>query len=145
MGLGCRSSRESETRSASTSPPRNTSFWRGLANASGYEAQSGATSSGANFVQPDKAERNPRANDEDTSRNPQIRNSGGSASFVFELETYYVNGQAAQANASVTPRRGPPKRNPTSARPLRQRMPNVIDAACAAGKVSHLPLQPKAR
>ena len=34
----------------------------------------------------------PRATGELTSQKPQIRNSGGSASFVFELETYCVNG-----------------------------------------------------
>src|SRR5204863_4882816 len=144
---GCGSSRRIEkTASVATrKAPRKTSFWRGWARASGYEAQSGASRSGANFVQLEIATAAPRAAGQVTSQKPQIRNSGGSASFVFELETYCVNGQAAQANASVTPRRGPPKRNPTSARPIRQRMSNVIDAACAAGKVSHLPLQPKAR
>ena len=39
------------------------------------------------------------------------------ASFVFEFDTYSVNGYAAQANASVAASRGPPKRRPTSASP----------------------------
>ncbi len=39
------------------------------------------------------------------------------ASFVFEFETYWVNGYAAHANASTAPSLCPPKRSPTSQRP----------------------------
>src|SRR5207237_5531671 len=120
-----------------------TSFSRGRARASGYEAQSGATSSGANFVQPASAAKAPRAAGDVTSKKPQIRNSAGNASFVFELETYCVNGQAAQAKASVTARRLPPKRRPTSPSPSRQRASATTAAKCAAGRSSHLPLHPK--
>src|SRR5512132_1041134 len=60
----------------------------GRSRLSGYEAQSGPRSNGANFVQPASATEAPRAQGEVTSQKPQIRNSGGSASFVFELETY---------------------------------------------------------
>jgi len=60
--------------------------------ASGYDAQSGPRTSGANFVQPESATAAPRAAGEVSSQKPQIRKSGGSASFVFELETYCVKG-----------------------------------------------------
>ena len=87
----------------------------------------------------------PRAHGEVTSQKPQIRNAGRIASFVFELETYCVNGYAAHANASVAARRVPPKRRPTSASPSRQSRSNAIDVACAAGRSSHFPLQPRTR
>src|SRR5207247_7844401 len=125
--------------------PTKTSFARGRARASGYEAQSGASSSGANFVQPESATAAPRAAGDVTSQKPQIRNSGGSASFVFELETYCVKGYATQAKASVTASRVPPKRRPTSANPSTQRRSNRIELRCAAGRASHFPLQPGLR
>src|SRR5205823_10439418 len=144
---GCGSSRRIEKTPsvAARKAPRKTSFWRGWARASGYDAQSGASRSGANFVQPESATAAPRAAGQVTSQKPQIRNSGGSASFVFELETYCVNGYATQAKASVAASLVPPKRRPTSARPSRQRRSNAIELAWAAGSVSHLPLQPNAR
>src|SRR5439155_24297742 len=142
-GLGSSSRIENAATVATRKPPRKTSFWRGRPSESGYEAQSGATSSGANLVQPASAEKTPRANAEVTSQKPQIRNSGGSASFVFEFETYWVNGQATQAKASVTASRMPPKRNPTRARPSMQCTSKTTDAKWAAGRSSHLPLQPK--
>jgi len=80
-----------------------------------------------------------------TSQKPQIRKSGGSASFVFELETYCVKGYATQANASVTARRVPPKRRPTSARPSRQSRSKRIELRWAAGRSSHFPVQPRIR
>ena len=64
-------------------------------------------------------------------------------SFVFEFDAYCVNGYAAQAKASAAPSGSPPNRRPTSQSPSRQRMSNAIDVKCAAGSVSHLPLQPK--
>ena len=73
----------------------------------GYASQSGASSSAANFVQPASATAAPRAHGEEASQKPQIRNAGMIASFVFEFETYSVNGYAAQANASVAARRVP--------------------------------------
>ena len=65
------------------------------------------------------------------------------ASFVFEFDAYWENGHATQANASVAASRGPPKRRPTSASPMRQIVSNRIDVKCTAGSVSHLWLQPK--
>ena len=65
------------------------------------------------------------------------------ASFVFDASTYAVNGYAAHANASVAASREPPKRSPTSASPIRQRTSQMIEVACAAGRLSHFPLQPK--
>ena len=53
----------------------------------GYESQSGASSSAANFVQPASATAAPRAQADDASQKPQIRNAGMIASFVFEFET----------------------------------------------------------
>ena len=52
----------------------------------------GATSSAANFVQPASAEKTPRAHGDVTSQKPQMRNAGSSASFVFALDAYCVNG-----------------------------------------------------
>ena len=70
-------------------------------------------SSEANFVHPDSAAKMPRATGLETSQNPQTRKHGMIVSFVFEFETYWVNGYAAQANASTAPSRWPPKRSPT--------------------------------
>ena len=57
--------------------------------------------SAANFVHPARARNAPRANADVTSQKPKIRNTGMIASFVFELDTYCVNGYAAHANGSV--------------------------------------------
>src|ERR671935_1121367 len=129
-GCGSSSRIENAASVTTTNPATKTAFALGRRSASGYEAQSGPTTSGANFVQPDSATAAPRANGEVTSQKPQIRKSGGSASFVFELETYCVNGYAAQANASVAASRGPPKRSPTSARPSRQSRSKPTEARC---------------
>ena len=48
--------------------------------------------SDANFVQPESAASTPRATGADTSQKPQTRKHGMIASFVFEFETYCVNG-----------------------------------------------------
>ena len=68
-----------------------------------------------------------------------------SASFVFEFETYCVNGYAAHANASTAPSRWPPKRSPTRKRPSSVRRSTAIEVKCAAGRSSHFPLQPMTR
>src|SRR5439155_18385094 len=132
-GLGSSSRIENAATVATRKPPRKTSFWRGRPSESGYEAQSGATSSGANLVQAASAEKTPRANAEVTSQKPQISKSGGSASFVFEFDTYWVNGQAAHANASVTASRAPPTRKPIKASPTMQRTSKITAAKCDAG------------
>src|SRR5579859_752647 len=110
--------------------------------ASGYVAHSGAISSGANFVQLARAVKTPRAGGEVTSQNPKINITGWIASFVFELDTYWVNGYAAQAKASVAASRHPPKRLPTSASPTIARTSNRIDVNRAASRSSPLPFQP---
>src|SRR5262245_6687570 len=89
-GFGSSSRIENAASVATRNPAANTSV--GRSRRSGYEAQSGATSSEPNFVQPDNAAPTPRAAGHVASQKPQIRKSGGSASFVFELETYCVNG-----------------------------------------------------
>jgi len=99
----------------------------------------------ANFVQPENAARMPRAAGLETSQKPQTRKQGMITSFVFEFETYWVNGYAAQANASTAASRWPPKRSPTSQRPSSVRRSKAIEAKCAAGRLSHFPLQPSAR
>src|SRR5262249_5918082 len=71
----------------------------------GYGSESGATRSDANFVQPESAANTPRAAGLEASHKPQTRKHGMSASFVFEFETYCVNGYAAHANASTAPSR----------------------------------------
>ena len=48
--------------------------------------------SDANFVSPESAQRAPRETGDETSQNPQMRKHGSSASFVFELDAYCVNG-----------------------------------------------------
>ena len=58
----------------------------------GYVNQRGATTSDANFVHPDSATSAPRETGDETSQNPQMRNAGISASFVFEFDAYWVNG-----------------------------------------------------
>src|SRR5436190_10077396 len=119
---GCGSSRRTEnaTSVASTNAATNASFSRGRLSPSGYEAHNGPTSSGANFVQPESATAAPRAHGEVTSQKPQIRKSGGSAAFVFELGTYCVKGYGTQAKASVGARRVPPEGSPTRANPSTQ-------------------------
>ena len=58
----------------------------GARNPFGYESQSGASRSAANFVQPASATAAPRAHAELASQNPQIRSAGMIASFVFEFD-----------------------------------------------------------
>src|SRR5690348_13917779 len=111
----------------------------------GYVSQSGAISSDANFVQPDRAANTPRAAGLETSQKPQTRKHGMIASFVFEFETYWVKGYAAHANASTAPRRWPPKRSPTRKRPSNVRRSKAIAVKCDAGRSSHFPLQPRIR
>src|SRR6478672_3413852 len=97
----------------------------------------------ANFVQPERAASAPRDTGDDTSQKPQMRKAGSRASFVFEFDAYCVNGYAAQANARVAASCMPPNRRPTSHSPSMQSRSKAIDVKCAAGSVSHLPLQPK--
>src|SRR6266404_92169 len=66
-----------------------------------YVTHIGATMKAANFVHPANATKMPRAHGDVTSQKPQMRNAGSSASFVFELDAYWVNGYAVHANASV--------------------------------------------
>src|SRR3954452_10370440 len=134
---------ENATALATRKAPTKTSFARGRARASGYEAQRGASSRGANFVQPESATAAPRAAGEVTSQKPQIRKSGGSESFVFELDAYSVKGEASHAKASVTASRVPPKRSPTSPTPKTQSSSKRIELKWAAGRSSHFPLQPR--
>ena len=99
-------------------------------------SHSGATISEANFVQPARARRTtPRPTGDETSQKPQMRKPACSASFVFELDAYCVNGYAAHANASVAASCRPPKRRPTSQSPSMQSRSNAIDVKCAAGSV----------
>ena len=100
--------RERERRSRPRRPLR--SARSGAASATGYVAQSGATSSAPNFVQPASATDAPRAQSEVTSRNPSRRSAGMIASFVFAFSVYAVNGYAAQPNASSD--REPPASEP---------------------------------
>src|SRR3954462_1667783 len=101
--------------------------------------------SDANFVQPERALSTPRATGLDTSQKAQTRKHGMIASFVFEFETYCVNGYAAHANASTTPSRGPPKRSPTNQRPRMVKRSKRMTVRCAVGRSSHFPLQPVMR
>ena len=62
----------------------------------------------ANFVQPDNATEIPRAHGELASQKPKMRKTGTIASFVFDIETYWVNGNAAHAKARAAPSQRPP-------------------------------------
>src|SRR5206468_3046174 len=97
----------------------------------GYVSHSGATSRDANFVQPESAASTPRVAGLEASQKPHTRKHGMIASFVFELETYWVKGYAAQANASTAPSRWPPRRSPTRKRPSRVSRSNAIEVKCA--------------
>ena len=134
------SSRIEKTASVAAAKP---SAKRQLGLRPGYVSQSGTTSKDANFVQPESAASTPRAAGLETSQKPQTRKHGMIASFVFEFDTYWVNGYAAQANASTAPSRWPPKRSPTRKRPSSVSRSNAIEVKCAAGRSSHFPLQPR--
>src|SRR5690242_14635270 len=90
-GFGSRSRIENAAAVATAKPPANKAFPETLRD-SGYDHQSGTSSSAANFVQPASATNAPRAKADVVSQKPKIRNTGMIASFVFELETYCVNG-----------------------------------------------------
>src|SRR5215218_7247187 len=66
-------------------------------------------------------------------------------SFVFEFDAYCVNGHATHAKPSVAASRSPPNLLPTSTTPRRQTRSHAIEVACAAGRSSHLPVQPNAQ
>ena len=85
----------------------------------------------------------PRAQAELAKTKPQIRKTGTIESFVLDMSTYVVKGNADQASASAAASGGPPYRKPTSASPSRQRKSNSTDVNFTAGRVSHLPDQPK--
>src|SRR6478735_710690 len=97
----------------------------------------------ANFVQPESATEAPRAQGEVASQKPKMRKAGTIASFVFDMETYCVNGNAAQAKASAAPSQRPPKRKPTSPKPSAQSTSKMIEVRCTAGSLSHFPDQPR--
>ena len=99
----------------------------------------------ANFVHPETAASTPRADGRATSQKAHTRKHGMIASFVFEFETYCVNGYATHANASTAPRRVPPNRSPTSQSPRIVRRSKRITVRCAVGRVSQSPLQPVMR
>ena len=141
IGLGSSSRIANDASVAATKPATKIETARGRRSPSGYDAQSGTTSSGANFVHAASAVNAPRAKLEDASQKPQTRKRGGSASFVFELDTYCVNGYAAQAKGRTVASRRPPNRRPTSASPSITRRSTAIDVKCAAGSSSHFPLQ----
>ena len=109
----------------------------------GYVSHIGATTSVANFVQPESAAAAPRASGELASHSPKMRNTGTIASFVFDIDTYCVKGNAAHANTSAAPSQRPPKRRPTSPSPSAQRTSKMIDVRCTAGRLSHFPDQPR--
>jgi hypothetical protein len=108
-------------------------------------SQSGATTSVANFVQPDNATAAPRSHGELASQNPNTRNTGTIASFVFDIDTYAVKGKAAQAKASAAPSHWPPNRKPTRPIPIMQSTSKITEVRCTAGSLSHFPDQPRSQ
>src|SRR5438105_1797686 len=127
--MGCGSSRRIEKAAAvaTANPAAYAAVRRGRHRASGYVSHIGATTSVANFVHDDSATKIPRAHADVTSQKPQMRNAAGIESFVFEFDTYCVNGYAAHANGNDAPSNGPPNRKPTSASPTRHAMSKAID------------------
>ena len=75
------------------------------------------------------------------SQKPQIRKAGMIASFVFECETYWVNGYAVQAKASVAASRWPPNRRPTRTRPSRRAGRKHRREAAAGGVALPVPAE----
>src|SRR5687768_9132650 len=65
---------------------------------SGYVAQSGATTSAANFVQPASAAKPPRSAGCPAKKKPNTSSAGKIVSFVFEFDAYCVKGYATHAN-----------------------------------------------
>ncbi len=94
------------------------------------------------MVQEARPTKRPRAGADETSQNPQMSKAGRIASFEFELDTYCVNGYATQAKERVAASRARPNRHPTSASPISARLSNRSALKWAAGRSSHLPLQP---
>src|SRR2546421_611543 len=141
--LGSSSNTENAAAVASTNPPAKAPSRRGRQQSSGYVSHIGATTSVANFVHDESAAKIPRAHADVMSQKPQIRNAAGIESFVFELDTYCVNGSAAHAKGSAAASIGPPNRKPTRPRPTRQRRSTTIDVRCTAGSLSHFPDQPR--
>ena len=79
---------QEDEKAASVAPakPSANRSRRDAASRSDTTSQSGASSRAANFVQPASATAAPRAQAEEASQKPQIRNAGMIASFVFEFE-----------------------------------------------------------
>src|SRR5439155_19012243 len=131
--FGSSSSTKNDATVATTKPAANAPSRRRVTRTpSGYVAQSGTTRSAANFDQLASAENIPRAHDEVSNKKPQIRNAGRIVSFVLELDTYCVNGDAAHEKASDAPSSGPPSRSPTRPSPTRPTRSKPIYVACAA-------------
>src|SRR5581483_8508238 len=113
--IGCGSSRRIEK--TAIVPARNPAAKRLPGLPVGYVSQRGAATSAANFAQHDAAMSTPRGAGLEMNQRAQTSRHGMIASFVFELETYCVNGYAAHAKASTAPSRRPPKRSPTNQSP----------------------------
>ena len=92
--MGSKRRTENASTVATANPPAKKAADRRLqlSRQSGYVIHRGATTSETNFVHPERARKNPRLNAELASQKPKIRKAGWIASFVFELETYWVNG-----------------------------------------------------
>jgi hypothetical protein len=86
----------------------------------------------------------PRTNGSDSAAMNHAISAPTSASFVFMLSVYSVNGLAAQPKASSTPIRGERSRQPATNRPAIASRSKAEEATCAAGRSSQRPLQPSA-
>ena len=103
-------------------------------------ANSGASTSGANFVSPASATIAPRATGRPATHSAASTSSATSASLEFVIDAYSVNGNVTQQYASTIPRSGPRTRRPTRKHSRQASRSKVTAAKWAAGRSSHFPL-----
>ena len=104
---------------------------------------SGASPSGANLVSPANAPTTPRTAAKRIASSEATTSIATSASLEFDISTNEVNGKAAHRYASTMPTVGPRTVQPSRNRPSIVSRSKVIAAACAAGRLSQVPLQPQ--
>ena len=140
-GLGSSSTTENAA-SVAASEARRRSAATGRR--SGYVSQSGATTSDANFVQPESAHERAAADrrrDEPEAPDEEARHQRVVRVRARRVLRERIRGPREREHGARAA--APPKRRPTSHSPSMQRRSNAIDVKCAAGSESHLPLQPK--
>ena len=127
---------EHSSRPAPAKPASVASRWRS-------ENISGTRQNGESFDSAASASIAPRAAGRASSAIIHASSAPTSASLVFRLSAYSVNGLAAQPNAISTPSLRDPSRQPATNSPRMAAMSKADAATCAAGRSSHRPLHPR--